>query len=450
MKLIRKATAQSVYQLRRLERDVRQLERYATYSPAQMRELMNQRLWDQIQYFGNREDALPEWKAAAEIQDPDDLREVWSQLPILTKQDLQSRFDPRAMQQQFNMKGICASTGGSTGEPVHFFHDEAMMRHKAAARIFCRKQFGWKPGMPIVCIWGSERDVGQSQTFKGRFSSFVQNVHIIDGYHLDDKTVRRVREQIRKHAPVALYGFTTMLEYVAREMLAAGENYIGQVAAAWNGGEMLYPEQSQLFQRVFGVPILNFYGGRELSSMAYQTGFCESMKLIRPNLFLEIVDQEGKPVEPGQPGRLICTNTINRGTPFVRFDIGDLGMSTADDQDESGIHSLSKLHGRSAGVIHLANGKTINNLRYGTISLKTTRTCAQFQVAIIDGQELEVRLCGEPLSAEREEKLKQVIQNFVSPLPFRICWVESIKRTKQGKLVQVVRESKDAGVMHAA
>ncbi|MCA9040643.1 MAG: AMP-binding protein [Planctomycetaceae bacterium] len=449
MKLIRKATAQSVYRLRQLERDVRELERYATLSAAEMREVLNRRLWDQMQYFGNRADALPEWKAAARIQDPEELREVWHQLPILTKQDLQSRFDPKKMQAQFNLQGICASTGGSTGEPVHFFHDQAMMRHKAAARIFCRKQFGWRPGMPIVCIWGSERDVGHSQTLKGRLTSFVQNVHIVDGYHLDEKTVQRVREQIRRHAPVALYGFTTMLEYVAREMLAAGENYVGQVAAAWNGGEMLYPEQSRIFQRVFGVPILNFYGGRELSSMAYQAEHGGPMRLVRPNLFLEIVDEAGQPVEPGTPGRLICTNTINRGTPFLRFDIGDLGMSTTQDQDESGIHSLTALHGRSAGIIHLSNGKTINNLYWNHL-FKDYENVRQFQVAIIDGQELEIRLCGEPLTAEAEEKLKQVIRKFVDPLPFHICWVEKIKRTKQGKLVQVVRESRDAGVIHAA
>ncbi|QDU82818.1 AMP-binding enzyme [Polystyrenella longa] len=449
MKILRKTTAQGVYQLRKLERDVRELDRFAALTPGEMRTEMNQRLWDQMQYFGNRADALPEWKEAARIQNPQELREVWSQLPILTKQDLQSQFDPKEMQQQFGLKGISASTGGSTGEPVHFFHDEAMMRHKAAARIFCRKQFGWRPGMPIVCIWGSERDVGHSQTMKGRFTSFVQNVHIVDGYHLDEKTVQRVREQIRRHAPVALYGFTTMLEYIAREMLAAGENYIGQVATAWNGGEMLYPEQSRLFQRVFGVPILNFYGGRELSSMAYQTGHGEPMKLIRPNLFLEIVDEAGQPVAPGTPGRLICTNTINRGTPFLRFDIGDLGMSSAEGQDESGIHSLSSLHGRSAGIIHLSNGKTINNLYWNHL-FKDYDNVRQFQVAIIDGQELEIRLSGTPLSADKEEKLKQVIRKFVDPLPFNIRWVESIKRTKQGKLVQVVRESRDAEVMHAA
>lgn len=449
MKLLRKATARGVYQLRQLERDVRELERYATLPAHEMRDVVNRRLWEQMQYFGNRADALPAWKEAARIQDPDELREVWSQLPILTKQDLQSQFDPREMQRQFDLKGITASTGGSTGEPVHFFHDEAMMRHKAAARIFCRKQFGWRPGMPIVCIWGSERDVGQSQTMKGRMTSFLQNVHIIDGYHLDDKTVNRLRQQIRRNAPVALYGFTTMLEYVARELLAAGENFNGQVATAWNGGEMLYPEQSQLFERVFGVPILNFYGGRELSSMAYQTAHGQPMKLIRPNLFLEIVDEAGNPVEPGKPGRLICTNTVNRGTPFLRFDIGDLGMSTSADRDESGIHSLTALHGRSAGIIHLSNGKTINNLYWNHL-FKDYENVRQFQVAIIDGQELEIRLCGQPLSAEAEQKLKQVIRNFVDPLPFHISWVESIKRTKQGKLVQVVRESRNVGVRHAA
>ena len=70
---------------------------------------------------------------------------------------------------------------------------------------------------------------------------------------------------VRRHSRVAIYGFTSMLEFLAREVVAR-EILLppGRVVTAWSGGEMLYPEQSDVFRRSFGVPILNCYGGREL------------------------------------------------------------------------------------------------------------------------------------------------------------------------------------------
>lgn len=449
MSFTRQLAARSVHQLRGLAPKVRELQQFAQLPEQESRQQINQKLWEQFQYFGHRDDALPEWKEAAQIKNPEELRSVWSELPIMTKQDLQNQFHPDELQSRLGIQGIIASTGGSTGEPVHFIHDQNMMLHKAAARIYCREAFGWKPGMATVCLWGSERDIGSTQNWKGRTKSFLQNYHMIDGYHLNDRTVDRLRKLIQSHKSIALYGFTTMLEYVARTFLENGENYSGKIATAWNGGEMLYPEQSQLFERVFGVPILNFYGGRELSSMAFQTSADSPLKVIRPHLFLEIVNEQGLPAGPGESGRLIWTSTVNRATPFLRFEIGDLGMYTEQDKDESGIHALRELHGRSAGIIHLQNGKTINNL-YWYHLFKDYPQVQQFQVAIIEGQQLELRLLGTRFEGDEEQRLYQILQNFLGDFPVTINWVESLKRTQQGKLVQVVRESRNTEILDAA
>jgi phenylacetate-CoA ligase len=426
---------------RRMRRTWRELEQFSALDSGSARENLSVRLLAQIRYFGTRPDALPEWREAARIRDPSELWRIWGELPILTKDDLRSRFSPSEMQIRCNVEGIMSSTGGSTGEPTSFIHNAQMRRVADAVRLFCWHRIGWRPGVPIIRIWGSERDIGRSQRLKNRIYRRIWNGHLVDGYRLDGGTVDRVLEHVRGHRSVVIYGFTSMLEFVAREILERGEKVPpGRVRTAWNGGEMLLDSQSHVFQKAFGVPILNLYGGRELSTMAFQPRPASSLTVLRPFSLVEIVDDQGRPVPPGEMGRLIWTSTVCRGTPFLRYDIGDLGAACAEDQDESGVCRLTSLHGRHAGLLTLPDGKTISALVWNHL-FKEFPEVAQFQVVLKAAGDIDLRLKGRRFSSERDMQLRGTLLNFLGPVRVGVNWMDSIPLTPQGKLLQVVREA---------
>jgi len=425
---------------RKLKPYLDDLARGRTQSADQTRKELGTRLLDLVRYFGGRGDALPQWREAAQIRDTEDLWKFWPSLPILTKHDLQTRFEPNAMRERFGLLGSISSTGGSTGEPTPYLHDPQMLLATTAARHFARLQCGWYPGLATICLWGSERDIGKQRTLRNRFSACLRNEWLVDGYSLGDQTVDRVRSLLRRHRRVAVYGFTSMLEFVARELLAQGTlPPPGQVLAAWNGGEMLFPEQSELFRRAFGVPILNFYGGRELSAMACQTALGDSLQVLRPLVFVEIVDEAGNPAPPGQSGRLVWTSTVCRGTPLLRYDVGDIGCSAPEDQDEAGVRALTQLQGRAAGLLKLPTGKTINCLFWNHL-FKEFQEVQHFQVVIVKDRELLLNLKGTPWAGSREDHLRRILRQFLGEMPVRVAWVDRIPLSAQAKLVQVVRQ----------
>jgi phenylacetate-CoA ligase len=299
---------------------------------------------------------------------------------------------------------------------------------------------GWKPGRATIIVWGSERDIGKQVSFRNRLSNVLFRNFLVDGYHLTRQTVERVLLLIRRHQPVALYGFTSMLEFVAREALAMNAcPPLGSVYLSWNGGEMLFPEQSEIFQKAFGVPIFNLYGGRELSVIACQYKAGDPLHILRPWNFVELVDDNGKPVGPRESGRLICTSTICRGTPFLRYEVGDLADYDAVYCDESGIRALREIQGRIASVVVLPNGKRIQNLFWNHL-MKEFAEVQQFQIVIKNDGSLLFLLKGDGFSADREVELRNILQNFLGNLPLQLDWVNSIPLTRQGKLVQVIRE----------
>jgi phenylacetate-CoA ligase len=420
---------------------LREIARFAALDPAQARWEMGLRLLAQLRYFGGRADALPEWREAAGVRDPEELWRLWPSLPILTKTDLRQRYDPQELQSRFGLRGVVSSTGGSTGEPTPYLHDARMIRAGRSAKLYALRKMGWRPGLPTICVWGSERDIGKQRSRRKRVLAALQNLWLVDGYKLDEQTLRLVMAIVARHPAVAIYGFTSMLEFIAEEALRAGDRRgIGRVRAAWNGGEMLHARQSALFQRAFGVPILDFYGGRELSAMAFQPAPGASLQVLRPGLFLEIVDERGKAVAANESGRLVFTSTACRGTPFLRFDVGDLACWRPEDCDESGVKAIGELQGRSAGLLRLADGRTINNLFWNHLFKEYQQEVTQFQVAIVEDRRILLRLRGTPFLPQREEQLRRTLRGFLGDMPVAIAWVQRLPRTREGKLVQVVRE----------
>lgn len=401
---------------------------------------MARRLLGTIRYFGTREDALPEWREAARIQDPEALWKAWPSLPVLEKKTLKDHFPAPEIPKRFGVRGRLDATGGSTGEPMQFFHDVAMVRSALSATCYTRLRMGWTPGMPTLILWGSERDIGKQTTWQNRLHGALRNEHMLDAYRIEQQLADRVSALVRRCRPVAIYGFTSILEFVTRTILKSGRSVPpGSVRTAWNGGEMLSPAQIELFRQVFGVPILNCYGGRELSVMACQYQDGGPLEVIRPWLFLEIVDEQGKPASPGETGRLLSTSTVCRGTPFLRYNIGDLGSYLAGHCDESGIGFIHELQGRVAGLLKLPDGRSINNIFWNHL-FKEYPEIHQFQVILKTGGSLEILLRGKGLAPTAEQDLRTRLANFLGPIPVSLRWVERIPLTPQGKLLQVVRE----------
>jgi phenylacetate-CoA ligase len=423
-----------------LARPIAGLERFSALNPAGQRQALAARLLAQIRYFGSREDTLPEWREAARVTRPEELWEIWPSLPTVTKPMLNAHFEPVEMQRRFRLNGRLNATGGSTGEPTHFFLDTPMLRASRGAHLYSQLRMGWRPGMATIIVWGSDRDIGTQAGWFRQTAQYLYRHHMIPGFAIGDRSVAEIHEIIRTEAPVAIYGYSSLLEFVAERTLALGrQTAAGSVAVAWNGGEMLYDRQVQLFKRAFGVPILNRYGGRELSATAFQEAEAAPLRMLRPWVFLEIVNDAGKPAAPGEIGRLLLTSTICRGTPFLRYDIGDLGAYAENDRDESGIRSIQTLHGRHSGSLRLDDGRTISCIYWNHL-LKDYPEVAQFQVRVSREGRISLLLAGRGFSAARSERLSATLRLLLRDQQVDLRWIETIPRTAQGKLLQVVQE----------
>jgi phenylacetate-CoA ligase len=161
--------------------------------------------------------------------------------------------------------------------------------------------------------------------------------------------------------------------------------------------------------------------------------------ISRPWYFVEIVDDQGRPVQPGESGAVLVTSTICRGTPFLRYRIGDAATFDNACCNESGISGLSRLDGRLAGILQLADGRRINNIVWNHL-FKEFAEVEQFQVVVQKNGALRLRLKGAAHRPTDDSRLQQAISRLLRDNAFEITWVDQIPLTSRGKLLQVVQE----------
>ena len=102
-----------------------------------------------------------------------------------------------------------------------------------------------------------------------------------------------------------------------------------QIPRIITGGEPLYPEaRDQLFA---GLGVTAFqstgYAANETGTIGYRCPAVEEgvFHLHEGAQQLEIIDESGQAVTPGEPGRLVVTNLYRTLMSIIRYDIGDIG-----------------------------------------------------------------------------------------------------------------------------
>ena len=161
--------------------------------------------------------------------------------------------------------------------------------------------------------------------------------------------------QLNDFQPHAIVAYASVLEALALQAEQLHLNGLRQIA---NSSERLTERARTRVEAAFQVPILNHYG----------TGECLFLSDGCPNdggahvnsdwAILEVVDDDYRPVPPGELGRrILITNLANRVQPFIRYEIGDrVQMATSPCRCGSRLPRIERIEGRAAELFWVRDG----------------------------------------------------------------------------------------------
>ena len=82
--------------------------------------------------------------------------------------------------------------------------------------------------------------------------------------------------------------------------------------------------ERRLIEERFGISVLGIYGATEAFSIGFECGAGEGYHVNEDASFVRIVDPAGRDLGPGEPGSLLVSNLVNRGTVLLNYRLGDV------------------------------------------------------------------------------------------------------------------------------
>ncbi len=290
-----------------------------------------------------------------DLRDLDDLRK----LPPVTRQDLAANFPDRVTPTGADQAGWrLAATSGTTSQRMIVLQDFAKRDAVRAAAAHSFKFSGLPLGSryvelpPDVCnvhcglnrepeppllrhLWAmgsrSWKDPGVRSDLRGMFERQVVYCQLVlavfntGGTNQPAQEVRRCLDRIRAHRPVLLKGLPAYLLMLARHLKRNGlaPPRLKEVRPM---GSALAPVVRRALADAFRCRVVEDYGSAELGSIGCECRAAEGLHLFSNLFFLEFV-RHGRPVRPGELGRILVTDLTNRAMPLIRYDIGDVGYT---------------------------------------------------------------------------------------------------------------------------
>lgn len=363
----------------------------------------------------------------------------WNDLPVLTKRDLQQPLKNRLSTSYTLSNVFKGKTSGSSGHPFTFAKNKHAHAMTWAAFHHAYNQHGLDLnsslqarfyGIPLSGIARYAELVKDFVSYRKRFPIFNMNEEVLDGY------VSRFRESEFHY----INGYTSSIVLFAKHC-ASKQLVLKQICPSLKAcvvtSEMLFPDDKILLEQWLGVPVINEYGASEVGLIAMEN-LNGDFVINNQNLFVEIVDEENKPVKEGIVGRILVTDLYNLAHPMIRYEIGDLGSLKL---LENGTKILENLQGRTSDTARLPSGKVVPGLTfyYVTKSIISEETAILEFVVIHKKPALfEIQyVSAADMNTFQKSKVQQAMDRYLEPgLDVIFTRLASLDRSNRGKLKQ--------------
>ena len=368
--------------------------------------------------------------------------ENWIELPIMTKKDFQKPLSER-LSKGYTIKSVYVNkTSGSSGDPFIFAKDK-FCHALTWANIINR--FGWFGidfnssfqarfyGIPLDFI-GNKKE---------RLKDFFKNSYRFTIFDLSDEVLEKVLLKFQEKKFDYINGYTSSIVLFAK-FLQKNNIVLTSVCPSLKccvvTSEMLFEEDKVLMEKQFGVPIINEYGASELDLIAFQNPDDE-WQVNSETLFVEILDENNTVLPYGKEGRIVITSLYNKAHPFIRYDIGDIGI--LDEKSTLKKPILKKLIGRTNDIAILPSGKKSPGLTFYYVTksiIEDDGNVKEFVIKQTKIDTFEVEYVSEKALTESQIlTIEKAITTYLeSGLNFIFIRKDKLQRSKSGKLKQFV------------
>lgn len=406
----------------------------------------------QTPYYAEKLDGLD--RSVLSFDNPAALAE----LPVLTKADVHLRRDDLVARQLPPGHEIVQrrSSSGTTGPPAVVYHSTASA---VLWPLHKQREYRWfrfdpsgvmasirTPGQIPQVSGSRDLELGEGAPFPhwpnvGPYFETGESFGFNCWNPVDDK-----RDWLNALEPDYLTTYPETMEHIA---FAAAEVPLVKSFKGLHGiSEMMTPDMARRIERAFETPVDQNYGLSEIGVVAVKCREGGRYHVHDEFAVVEIVDEDGRPVAPGETGRLLVTCLENLAMPLIRYDTGDLATALSGDCPcGRTLPSFGAIVGRYYRIAFLPDGtfQKVYVLRdaFETMTEDVAAPLRMFQVQHYRDDSFELRLVAtRPLSDALVAHFFEAWEAALGPEapPLRVVQVDDIPRGPGGKFHDFMSE----------
>lgn len=364
----------------------------------------------------------------------------WQEVPIMSKRDLQQPLKSRLSKEFSTKNSYIDKTSGSSGDPFIFAKDKFC---HALTWSIIQNRFGWF-------------DIDFNSSLQARFYGIPLDKKGYYKERIKDALGKRFRFSVYDLGDAAFDGFVnkfaaTSFQYINgyTSTIVLFAKYLEREGRVLNTicptlkvcvvtSEMLFEDDKMLMEKWFGIPVVNEYGASELDVIAFQNPTGHWM-VNSETLYVEIVDEHDRVLPYGKEGRIVVTSLFNKAHPFIRYDIGDIGILS----EESTLQNprLEKLIGRTNDIAILPSGRKAAGLTFYYITKSIMEDDGNVKEFVIEQRDLGsfkvTYVSEEPLTDKQIKDITEEMERYLEKgLHLVFERQPFLKRSKSGKLKQ--------------
>lgn len=174
-------------------------------------------------------------------------------------------------------------------------------------------------------------------------------------------------------------------------------------------GELLENNIKKSCETHWDIALADNYSCEEMGAIGFTCREFGQYHVMTDNVYVEIVDDKGKPCQLGEIGRILITQLKNAAMPLLRYEIGDMGVWGNSCACGRAYPVLMRIEGRRRNLVVLPGGDTFHPV-FDEQKILEVANIRRYQVIQKDVNKIMVYILGQALTKEKELALATVFR----------------------------------------
>ena len=364
---------------------------------------------------------------------PDDIKTTSDliKIPFLTKDEIQNNFPQGIVSPGIDInKCWTPRTSGSTGKPLTIVYDKNAESFEKASAIRPNLSTGQRSFDKWAVITSPNHS--KKKKWFQKFGFFLPNY--LSLFESPEKQIS-IMETFN---PDIIDGYSSSIFLIAKKIKENGIKTLNP-KIIYGTSEILSKDARHFINSVFNLDMFDQFGCVEMGRTAWECSEHTGYHIDAEAVIMEFL-KNGENVSPGERGEIVYTNLYNYSMPLIRYQIGDVGIST----DERcpcgrGLPLMKLVEGRKDAFIQLPNGKILSPIVWSIL----LRPYQLKQYKVIQEARDKIKIQIAPGRNNSINELLETMKNSIyaalgSEIPIEIEVKDEIPRERSGKEQSVI------------